>query len=230
MQTVSVLIDTLKPHPRNPNVHTPEQVKELAASAATFDQVRSIVVWQGHIIAGEGFWRGAQLAGKTEIEVHDVSHWPEQKAIQYMLADNRLAEKSYRDTAALSALLAELAEEDALTGTGYSEHDIDLEHHLLPFYCDIAIGYIASTRVLGLSKFARIAHQFAHRLQVQERLSHQIADETSRLVETGDVAVLCEGEHLCATMRGVKTPSRMVSSVMRGVFREHAEVRAEFMS
>ena len=48
--------------------------------------------------------------------------------------------------------------------------------------------------------------------------------------ETGDVAVLCEGEHLCATMRGVKTPSRMVSSVMRGVFREHAEVRAEFMS
>src|SRR2546423_5462824 len=62
------------------------------------------------------------------------------------------------------------------------------EHHLLPFWCDISIGYIPNAKVLGLSKFARIAHQFAHRLQLQERLGEQIADEISRITGTQNVA------------------------------------------
>jgi GTP cyclohydrolase I len=81
------------------------------------------------------------------------------------------------------------------------------EHHLLPFYADIHIGYIADGHVLGLSKFARIAHQFAHRLQIQEQLTNQIADEVVKLTGSEDVAVLAEGEHLCMTMRGIKTPA-----------------------
>lgn len=104
------------------------------------------------------------------------------------------------------------------------------EHHLLPFWCDITIGYIAESKVLGLSKFARIAHQFAHRLQIQERLVHQIADEVESLTGSKNVAVLGEGVHLCMVMRGIKTPGIMRTSVMRGVFREGHSARAEFMS
>jgi GTP cyclohydrolase IA len=103
------------------------------------------------------------------------------------------------------------------------------EHHLLPFWCDVAIGYIADGKVLGLSKFARIAHQFAHQLQLQERLGQQIADEVSRITGTENVAVVLKGEHLCMTTRGIRTPGKMTSSVMRGVFRDEYETRMEFL-
>jgi len=103
------------------------------------------------------------------------------------------------------------------------------EHHLLPFWCDVSVGYIASDRVLGLSKFARIAHQFAHRLQLQERLGQQIADEITRITGTRDVAVVLRGEHLCMVSRGIRTPGLMTSSVMRGVFRSESEARMEFL-
>ena len=104
------------------------------------------------------------------------------------------------------------------------------EHHLLPFWCDVSIGYIARDRVLGLSKFGRLTHLAAHRLQIQERLVHQIADAVEQLTGSPDVAVLATGEHLCMSMRGVKTPALMRSSAMRGVFLSKPEARSEFMS
>lgn len=103
------------------------------------------------------------------------------------------------------------------------------EHHLIPFYCDVAIGYIAGDKVLGLSKFARIAHKFAHQLQIQERLGQQIADEISRITGTEDVAVVLKGEHLCMESRGIQTSGKMSSSVMRGAFRNEFETRMEFL-
>jgi GTP cyclohydrolase IA len=103
------------------------------------------------------------------------------------------------------------------------------EHHLLPFWCDVSVGYLTDTKVLGLSKFARIANKYAHRLQIQERLSHQIADELQALTGTESVAVLVSGEHLCMTMRGIKTPARMTSRVMRGVFLSSHSARMEFL-
>jgi GTP cyclohydrolase I len=103
------------------------------------------------------------------------------------------------------------------------------EHHLLPFWCDLSIAYIPAGRVLGLSKFARVAHQFAHRLQVQERLTARVADEVQRLSGSPDVAVLARGEHLCMSMRGIRTPAMMTSSVVRGAFRESDSARAEFL-
>lgn len=103
------------------------------------------------------------------------------------------------------------------------------EHHLLPFWCEIAVGYITGARVLGLSKFARIAHRRAHALQVQERLVEQIADDVSLIAATPDVAVLARGEHLCMVMRGIQTPAIMTSSAMRGAFKENATTRAEFL-
>ena len=101
------------------------------------------------------------------------------------------------------------------------------EHHMLPFWCDISIAYIADDKVLGLSKFARIAHKHAHKLTLQEQLVSDIANELKDVLDTDDVAVLAKGEHLCMTMRGIRTPHRMISSALSGKFHQ-AEQRAEF--
>ncbi len=103
------------------------------------------------------------------------------------------------------------------------------EHHLLPFFCDVSIGYITQDRVLGLSKFGRIAQKYAHKLQLQERLVSEIAADVIVLTGSQDVAVLAQGEHLCMTMRGIKMPSVMISSSMNGKFRTIPEARAEFL-
>lgn len=103
------------------------------------------------------------------------------------------------------------------------------EHHLLPFWGHITIGYLPAQKVLGLSKFARIAHKYANRLQIQERLVQDIAQEIMLKTESNDVGVLCSGEHLCMTMRGVKTPAIMTSSSMNGSFRTDRQVRNEFL-
>ena len=103
------------------------------------------------------------------------------------------------------------------------------EHHLLPFWCDVSIGYVTGDHVLGLSKFGRIAHHAAHRLQLQEQLCHDIAEAVKQATRTDNVAVIATGEHLCMTMRGIRTSARMTSSVMSGCFREKPEARAEFL-
>jgi GTP cyclohydrolase IA len=104
-----------------------------------------------------------------------------------------------------------------------------LEHHLLPFWCEVSIGYIPDDKVLGLSKFARIAQQFAHRLQLQERMGREIANEITRITGTMNVTVVLTGEHYCMAARGIRSPGRMTSSVMRGVFRTESATRTEFL-
>lgn len=104
------------------------------------------------------------------------------------------------------------------------------EHHLLPFYADLTLAYIAQDRVLGLSKFARIAQMHAHRLQVQERLVTGIADEIQSITEAQSVAVIARGEHLCMTMRGIRSPATMHSSILRGLFKDDPAARAELFA
>ncbi|ASU78922.1 GTP cyclohydrolase I [Actinopolyspora erythraea] len=104
------------------------------------------------------------------------------------------------------------------------------EHHLLPFWCDVSIAYVAHNKILGLSKFARIAHKHAHRLQVQERLTAGIADSVQEFTGSPDVAVRARGEHLCMTMRGVRTSADMSTSVLRGDFERNAELRTRLSS
>ncbi|MEV7471112.1 GTP cyclohydrolase I [Streptomyces kronopolitis] len=101
------------------------------------------------------------------------------------------------------------------------------EHHLLPFNCSVTIAYRPTGQLLGLSKFARVAHQYAHRLQVQERLVDQIALEISNLSGTPDVAVIAKGEHLCMSMRGIKAPAQMTSTAYRGDFSTDQGLRGE---
>lgn len=104
------------------------------------------------------------------------------------------------------------------------------EHHLLPFSCAISIAYRSTGDVLGLSKFARIAHHHAHRLQVQERMVQDIAADVRKVTSSDDVAVIGRGHHLCMTMRGIRTPAVMTSSSFSGVFDGHGPERQELMS
>ena len=103
------------------------------------------------------------------------------------------------------------------------------EHHMLPFWCDVSVAYIAEDNVLGLSKFARIAHKNAHALSLQEKLVADISSDLKGFLETDNVAVIAKGEHLCMTMRGIQTPHRMISSALDGQFLE-PHTRAEFLS
>jgi GTP cyclohydrolase IA len=105
------------------------------------------------------------------------------------------------------------------------------EHHLLPFFGKVNIGYIPlGGRILGLSKFGRLTDVFARRLQVQERLTVQLAEAIQSLLDPAGVAVMIEANHLCMMMRGVeKQDSSTVTTCMLGVFREDPKTRQEFM-
>jgi len=105
------------------------------------------------------------------------------------------------------------------------------EHHLLPFFGQVHIGYIPGGKILGLSKFARLVDMYARRLQLQERLATQIADALVRVLEPRGVGVVVEGAHLCMMMRGVeKQHSTTVTSAMRGVFQQDLKTREEFLA
>ena len=111
--------------------------------------------------------------------------------------------------------------------------DIDFyslcEHHLLPFYGKAHIGYLPRQKVVGLSKIPRLVEMFARRLQVQERMTQQIATTMDDLIEPTGVGVVIEAQHLCAAMRGVRKPNTlMTTSAVRGLFKKNSSTRDEF--
>lgn len=126
----------------------------------------------------------------------------------------------------------------ALFSVDYNEmvivRDIDFhslcEHHLLPFFGKCHVAYIPNGRVIGLSKIPRLVDMYARRLQVQERMTSQIAETIRDAVQPLGVAVVCEGTHLCMAMRGVeKQRSTTTTSAMLGTFHEDARTRSEFL-
>jgi GTP cyclohydrolase I len=129
--------------------------------------------------------------------------------------------------------------QDALFDVEYDEmvivKDIEFfslcEHHLLPFFGKAHIAYLPNGKVIGLSKIPRVVDVFARRLQVQERLTTEIADAISDAINPQGVAVIVEAQHLCMMMRGVeKQHSATVTSAMRGVFKTQLQTRNEFLS
>ena len=128
---------------------------------------------------------------------------------------------------------------DALYSVSYDEmvivKDIELfslcEHHLLPFYGKCHVAYVPGKKVIGLSKIPRVVDMFARRLQVQERLTNQIAETLQETIHPQGVGVVIEARHLCMMMRGVeKQHSQAVTSAMLGVFRSQQQTREEFLS
>jgi GTP cyclohydrolase I len=132
--------------------------------------------------------------------------------------------------------------EDAVGGAVFEEahqsmilvRDIELyslcEHHLLPFYGRAHVAYIPDGRIVGLSKLPRIVEVFARRLQVQERLTDQIADAVMDVLRPAGVGVVVDAAHFCMMMRGIeKQNSRTVTSALRGAFRDDPKTRDEFL-
>ena len=132
--------------------------------------------------------------------------------------------------------------DDAIRGAVFDENhhnlvivrDIEMyslcEHHLLPFFGKVHVGYIPNGRIVGLSKLPRVVDIFARRLQVQERLTEQIASALMDTLQPEGVAVVIEAAHLCMMMRGVeKQNSKTITSAMRGVFLEDQRTRDEFL-
>src|SRR5205809_7789029 len=150
----------------------------------------------------------------------------------------RRVEKAYRFLTSGYEADIDRVLNNALFTVDYSEmvivKDIDFyslcEHHLLPFFGKCHVAYIPSTKVIGLSKIPRLVDVFARRLQVQERLTSQIADTIRDKIFPLGVAVVIEATHLCMSMRGVeKQNSFAVTSAMLGAFRDNARTRMEFL-
>jgi GTP cyclohydrolase I len=127
----------------------------------------------------------------------------------------------------------------ALFGVNYDEvvivRDIEFfsmcEHHMLPFFGKMHVAYLPNNKVIGLSKIPRLVDVFARRLQIQERLTQQVAEVIQKLIEPRGVAVVCEARHFCMMMRGVeKQHSGAVTSAMLGAFRNNRETRNELLS
>jgi GTP cyclohydrolase I len=128
---------------------------------------------------------------------------------------------------------------DAIFTEKYDEmvlvKDIDFysmcEHHMLPIYGKVHVAYIPNGKIVGLSKIPRIVDVFARRLQVQERMTQQIAETLDKYLQPIGVAVVTEGYHMCMMMRGVeKQNSSATTSAMYGVFKDDAKTRAEFLN
>jgi GTP cyclohydrolase I len=128
---------------------------------------------------------------------------------------------------------------DALFDVDYDEmvivKDVEFfsmcEHHMLPFFGKAHVAYVPNGKVIGLSKIPRVVDVFARRLQVQERLTTEIADAITEAIDPQGVAVILEAQHLCMMMRGVeKQHSATVTSAMRGVFKTQLQTRNEFLS
>lgn len=149
------------------------------------------------------------------------------------------AEKALRFLTSGYRMTAEQVVNGALFTVKYDEmvivKDIEFfslcEHHLLPFFGKMHVAYLPKDKVVGLSKIPRIVDVFARRLQLQERLTCQVAEAIQELIEPLGVGVICEARHFCMMMRGVeKQHSGAVTSAMLGAFRKNKETRDEFLS
>ena len=134
---------------------------------------------------------------------------------------------------------AEKVLQDALFAVSYDEmvivRDIEMfslcEHHVLPFFGKVHVAYIPNGKVIGLSKIPRIVDVFARRLQIQERLTQQVAQTIQEVIDPVGVGVICEARHFCMMMRGVeKQHSGAMTSAMLGAFRSRKDTRDEFLS
>jgi GTP cyclohydrolase I len=193
------------------------------------------------ILPGQGKLEGMTFTSNEQIEegvraiLENIGENPEREGL--LRTPSRVA-KMYAELTAGYHVDPEALINDAVFSVDYDEmvmvKDIDFsslcEHHMLPFMGRVHVAYIPNGKVIGLSKIPRIVEMFARRLQVQERMTVQIADFVDATLHPLGVAVVAEGVHMCSVMRGVKkSNAKMITSAMRGVFRSDPKTRAEFM-
>ena len=178
---------------------------------------------------------------QAEEAVHTLIRWagddPDREGLR--LTPKRVARAFDELFAGYAADPAEILQRTFSEIEGYDEmvtlRDIPMsshcEHHMLPFLGKAHVGYIPEKRVVGISKIARVVDAFSHRLQIQEKLTVQIADALNTVLSPRGVAVVIEAEHLCMTCRGVNKPGvATVTSHMLGLFRRDASTRREFLA
>jgi GTP cyclohydrolase I len=193
------------------------------------------------VVPGQGKLEGMTFAANEQIEeamrtiLENIGEDPEREGL--LRTPNRVA-KMYAELTAGYHVDPQALINDAIFSVDYDEmvmvKDIEFaslcEHHMLPFMGRVHVAYIPDGKVIGLSKIPRIVEMYARRLQVQERMTVQVADFIDAALHPLGVAVVAEGVHLCSVMRGVKKANaKMITSAMRGVFRTDPKTRAEFM-
>lgn len=200
------------------------------------DEYEALIVPGRGKLEGVSYSSDPQIEGAVRAILGAVGEQPDREGL--LKTPSRVA-KMYAELTAGYHIDPVALINDAVFSVDYDEmvlvKHIDFysmcEHHMLPFMGQVHVAYIPSGRVVGLSKIPRIVEMFARRLQVQERMTVQIADFIDKALEPQGVAVVAEGVHLCGVMRGVKKANaQMVTSAMRGVFRDDPKTRAEFMA
>lgn len=178
----------------------------------------------------------SQIAGHYKEILKLIGEDPEREGL--LRTPERAAKAIYSITSGYSQSAKEIASKAIFEHDGSGMvvvKDIEFysmcEHHILPFFGKVCVGYLPKGKILGLSKLARIVDVYAKRLQVQERMTAQICKEISELIPNDGVIVACEGAHLCMKMRGVeKQDSMTVTFESSGRFKEDPELRKEFMA
>jgi GTP cyclohydrolase I len=192
-------------------------------------------------------------AGHTEIKPEPDHHKEIEKAVGHILANVDGEDSTRQGLIGTPNRIARMYDEilggyqidpitlvnGALFDVEYDEmilvKDIEFfsmcEHHMLPFYGRAHVAYVPNEKIIGLSKIPRIVDMFARRLQVQERMTRQIAELLEEVLDPQGVAVVVEGAHMCSMMRGVKKEhAQMVTSALIGSFKRDAKTRSEFMN
>jgi GTP cyclohydrolase I len=188
----------------HPMVQRPSREQAEAA-------VRTLLAWAGDDPAREGLLETPKRVVKSYEEFFKGYHMDPEEVLQ----------KTFEEVEGYDEMV--IVRDIAL--------ESHCEHHMVPFVGRAHVGYLPNKRVVGLSKLARVVEVYARRLQIQEKLTAQVADTIQRVLEPKGVAVVIEAEHQCMTTRGVRKPGSMtVTSRMLGAFREDHRTRKEFLS